>query len=519
VVLGSNLSLNRSFMRNSRQLDNGEIDSMPGYDNRARLTLNTRYRHSEKVIFTLNTNFNTGAQSSFLFHTRIDPNLGYYETDFAPAPRGTNWRLTIDPAVTIYDKLENRHRIQGRVFLIDNNNEAQQSNESTTLFGEYQFQRRFEELGNLEVAAGLVANTVFSSAEVYGSNQYRHNNYAAYIQLDKKLFKRLSISLGARYEINTTAYPDSISYDISINGTVVGNQAYALNDTMEQRPVFRIGASYELTKATFVRASWGQGYRFPTVLEKFIATPAAGITIAPNPRLVSETGWSAEVGIKQGFRLGKWQGFLDIAGFWTEYQNMMEFQASREINSQFFNIPVAFQVQNIGDTRITGLDMSLTGMGNLGAVEVALLAGYTLLNPQYQNFEDSTVQADIISYSTVDYNVLKYRNRHTVKGDVQATFKGFSLGLTVQYLSHMEAIDEFLNGQEGNSANPLTKIYYFREENNRGSLFFNTRLAYQATKFLKVSFLVNNLLNNEYSIQPGRVEAPRNFSMRLDASF
>lgn len=519
VVLGSNLSVNQSFMRSYRQLDNGEIDSMPGYDNRARFTINTRYRHSEKLIFTLNTNLNIGAQNAFLFHSRVNPDLGYYETDFAPAPRGENLRWTIDPAVTIYDNLGNRHRVQGRIFYIDNNNEAAQSNESTTLFGEYQFQRRLEQLGGLEVAAGIVASTIFSSADVYGSNQYRHNNYAAYLQLDKKLFKRLSVSLGARYEINTTAYPDSISYDITINGIVIGNQAYALKDTVEHRPVFRVGASYELTKATFVRASWGQGYRFPTVLEKFISTPAAGITIAPNPELVSETGWSAEIGIKQGFKIGKWQGFLDIAGFWTEYTNMMEFQASQKINSQFFNLPVAFQVQNIGDTRITGLDLSLTGMGSIGAVEIGLLAGYTLLNPQYQNFEDSSIQADIINYSTVDYNVLKYRNRHTIKGDVQATYKGFSLGLTMQYLSHMEAIDQFLNGVPGNGSNPPTKIYYFREANNQGSLFFNLRAAYQVTKFLKASFLVNNLLNEEYSIQPGRVEAPRNFSLRLDASF
>lgn len=519
LVVGNNLSLKQSFMRSYRQLDKGEIDSLPGYDKRVRLTVNTRYRHSEKLIFTLNTNLNLGSQNSFLFHNRVNANLGYYETDFAPAPRGKNLRWTIDPAVTIYDELGSRHRIQGRVFYIDNKNEALQSNTSTTLFGEYQFQRRLEQLDGLEIAAGIVANTVFSTAEVYGSNSYRHNNYAAYVQLDKKLFNRLNISLGARYEVNTTAYPDSINYEITINGTVLGRQSYALKDTIEQRPVFRVGASYEVTKATFVRASWGQGYRFPTVLEKFISTPAAGITIAPNPELVSETGWSAEVGIKQGFKVGKWQGFLDVAGFWTEYKNMMEFQASRKINAQFFNLPIAFQVQNIGATRITGLDANLTGMGKIGEVEIGLLAGYTILNPQYQNFEDSSLQKDIVNYSTVDYNVLKYRNRHTLKGDVQASYKGFSLGLTVQYLSHMEAIDQFLNGEVGNSSNPPTKIYYFRKENNQGSLFFNVRAAYQATHFLKVSFLLNNLLNEEYSIQPGRIEAPRNFSLRLDASF
>ena len=127
---------------------------------------------------------------------------------------------------------------------------------------------------------------------------------------------------------------------------------------------------------------------------------------------------------------------------------MMEFQSSRSINSQFFGLPVAFQVQNIGNTRIQGMDVSLMGQGNIGPVEIALLAGYTLLNPVYRNYEDSIVQADIKEYSTSTENILKYRNRHTFKFDGQATFKGISAGITLQYMSFMEAIDKFLDGAD-----------------------------------------------------------------------
>ena len=520
AVLGGNLTYNPQLMRTYRQLDNGDIDSLPGYDHRARLTALLRYRHSERLLFTLNTNVNIGSQNVFLFHARVDPNLGLYESDFAPAPRGQNFRLTLDPAVTYFDKIGSRHRIQGRIYYIDNNNENTHTNESSTWFGEYQFQRRFEQLNGLEVAAGAVASTINSNAEVYGANVYVHNNYAAYVQLDYKLWKKLSLSVGARYEINTTAYPDSIAYDITFNGVPLpgGRKALALSDTVEHRPVFRAGLSYELSKATFIRASWGQGYRFPTNIEKFISPAAGRITIAPNPDLVSETGWSAEVGIKQGFKIGKWQGLIDLAGFWTEYDNMMEFQAAREINRQFFNIPVAFQVQNVGNTRITGVDISLMGQGNIGKVAVSLLAGYLLLNPEYKNFQDSSVQEDIALFASSDQNVLKYRNRHTVKLDAQATYQKFSLGTTVQYLSFMESIDRFLEG-EGSQLNPYTKIYEFRQEHDQGSFFVNLRAAFQATKFLKVSVLVNNLLNAEYALQPGRLEAPRNFSLRLDAQF
>jgi TonB-dependent SusC/RagA subfamily outer membrane receptor len=528
VVLGSNLAYTQHYMRIFKQVDANTIDSMPGYSNRARVTINTRYRHSENLIFSLNTNINMGSQSVFLFHNRLDPSLGLYETDFDPAPRGQSFRMTIDPAVTYYDNFTNRHRLQFRYFYIDNNNQGGQSNSSNTLYGEYQFQRKIEQWGDLEVAAGIVASSVMSTAEVYGNQSYTHNNFAAYIQLDKKFFKRLNLSFGARYEVNTTSYPDSIHYTITFNGIPLpngkGEQHIALKDTIEHRPVFRAGASYKIGKATFVRASWGQGYRFPTVLEKFISTTAGGITVAPNPSLVSETGWSAEIGVKQGFKIGKWQGFLDVAGFWSEYANMMEFQASRELSVISYGIPVTFQVQNIGSTRITGLDVSLTGEGNLGDFKVSLLAGYTLLNPQYKDFEDSIVQADIKEYSTSEENILKYRNRHTIKFDGQVTYKGISVGVTVQYLSFMEAIDKFLDGADDpvtnpGTGNPYTKIHYFREEHNNGSLVLNARVAYQLAKFAKVSFLMSNVLNNEYAIQPGKLEAPRNFSLRADFTF
>lgn len=520
IVLGSNLFYNKSFMRTYRDADPDpnvtRIDSSQGYDNKARITINTRYRHSENLIFSLNTNVNLGSQNVFLFHSRIDTTLGLYETDFEPAPRGQSLRMTIDPAVTYYDKFTNRHRLQFRYFYIHNNNEGNQSNSSNMVYGEYQFQRSFEKLGNLEVAAGVVGSAVFSTADIYSGATYQHNNFAAYVQLDKKFFKRLSVSLGFRYELNMGIYPDSIHYQPYFMGAPLGPERHVnLEDNVEHRPVFRAGVNYQIGKGTFVRASWGQGYRYPTVLEKFISTATGGISVIPNPDLNSEFGWSLELGIKQGFKIGKWQGFIDLAGFWSEYEDMMEFQASKD--PSFFG--TAFQIQNIGNTRISGLDASIAGEGNIGPVEIQLIAGYTLLFPTYKDFGDSTKQAEIIKFSTSDQNILKYRNRHTIKFDGQATFKGISAGVTFQYLSFMEAIDAFLEGEDNSSFNPRTKIYHFRQKHNTGSVVLNARVAYQIAKFVKVSFLMNNVMNSEFAIQPGKLEAPRNYTLRADFTF
>ena len=46
----------------------------------------------------------------------------------------------------------------------------------------------------------------------------------------------------------------------------------------------------------FLRASYGQGYRFPSIAEKYISTFVGGLNIFPNNNIQPEYGWSAEIG-------------------------------------------------------------------------------------------------------------------------------------------------------------------------------------------------------------------------------
>jgi iron complex outermembrane receptor protein len=114
----------------------------------------------------------------------------------------------------------------------------------------------------------------------------------------------------------------------------------------------RVGATYQIAEATFLRASYGQGYRFPCIAEKFIRTSAAGLEIYPNEQLQPEYGQSAEIGVKQGIVLGKFKSYLDVAIFWMEYTDMMEFtfgQYGRPLIDPLFGL--GFKSINIGRTR------------------------------------------------------------------------------------------------------------------------------------------------------------------------
>ena len=90
-------------------------------------------------------------------------------------------------------------------------------------------------------------------------------------------------------------------------------------------PIVRVGANLQVLKGTFLRASFGQGFRYPTITERYISTKAGLFGVFPNPGLEPEKSNNVEVGVKQGFRIGGVMGFLDIAAFRQHYEHTIEY--------------------------------------------------------------------------------------------------------------------------------------------------------------------------------------------------
>ncbi len=457
------------------------------FDRYGRITIGTRFRATDKLSIGFNSNFNKGKSKSYFYWKDWGPDaLRGAEGTFTNTDK---LRFTIDPFVTYHDNKGNQHKLITRFHYIDNKNNESQSNSSRLLYGEYQFQHRFEGI-DLVTSAGIVGIYSGVKAELYGDTTYNSSNLAGYVQVDKKFLNRLNLSAGFRYERNTINGPEIVNGDPIPEGK-----------STEGKPVFRFGLNYQVAKATFIRTSWGQGYRFPTIAEKYIHTKAGGINIIPNPFLQSETGWTTEIGIKQGFKINKWVGYVDIAGFWSQYFNMMEFAVSPELDG--------FQSQNIGDTDIKGFEISIAGSGNLFGTTTSILAGYTYIDPKFQNLSDLD---SILWYSTVDYNVLKYRHRHSFKLDLETKIKKFSIGIAMFYNSQIEAID-------GAFEIIIPGLPQQRMEDMDGYKTFDARVAYQITKSIKIAFIGKNIFNEEYTARPGLLEPPRNLTCRLDFRF
>ena len=426
-------------------------------------------------------------------------------------------RFFIDPYLKYIDKYNNRHNLKARIYSATNNNinNPQQGSGAIIYFSEYQFQKQF---GNgISVTTGIsnIYNVVVS--KLFGD--HTSNNLAAYGQYEHKIGK-LDVTVGVRLEY------------FEMDGKSGDTDFYFGNDTNDLSksplyPVFRTGLHYELAKYTHLRASFGQGIRYPAVGERFIQTSVGALNIFSNPNLRPEIGWSAEIGIKQGLKIGSWKGMFDISAFVNQFSNMTEFsfgiykpdsivslQLTDPSAIDYLTNWVGFQAQNAEEARITGLDFSFNSSGKLGNIEIISLIGYTYMNPislnsnplYTSNFSDSTSK------------MLKYRFKHLAKADVEANYKKISLGFSCRYNSFMSNIDRtFEDAIFGTYILPGLKEY--RKKYNKGVFVIDFRLGYKLNDKFRIGLIANNIFNAEYSSRPGDIQAPRNFMAQLQMKF
>lgn len=492
-------------------------------ETRGRMNMNLRYNFKKVPGLSVGVNSNFMNVKGGLFFLWQNDSLAYTPRD-SSIQNYDNIRYNIDPFVVYNTERYGRHSLRTRVFKTINTNDKHQGAEALLSYAEYQWQKRFKK--DFTLTAGLVyMDQEVSSDSLYGL--HRGHNRAGYVQLDKKV-RRLTMSLGLRAEY--------FKVDTSkTKGTLLNDKITGL----PFQPVMRAGVNYQLFEYTFLRSSFGQGYRFPTVAEKYISTYVSSLNIFPNAQLQPERGWSAELGIKQGFRIGNFKGFADVAGFWTEYRNMMDFVFKYDTlgkTEQIFNATnpfkellnhAGFQSQNIGSARITGYDISVSGTGKIGKINITLLTGYTYTNPINPKFN-----AALDSSGITGTNLLKYRQKQLFKNDIQLDYKKISIGFSSRYNSFMENIDKRFNepviyeNLNPNTAAYNNPVFYilpglkaYRAKHNQGDWMHDFRISFQFTKELKLSFVVNNVFNHEYMSRPGYIEAPRTYIMQVNFKF
>jgi outer membrane cobalamin receptor len=491
-----------------------------------RLRFNGSFYYKPKDIknFKAGLSYNFQYQDAGVFVLWKNDSMGYQAMDNTLS-RQKAIRLNLDPYIKYYDKNNNKHFFRNRYYLVTTGNDQNYYDASFAqmIYSDYQFQKKIDEDKNLTL--GIMNNSSFIRSWVFGNHQSQNN--AFYGQFEGKFWKKFDWTAGMRIEY----------YKLD---TMIADSRFQIGNSFDipVYPIFRTGAHYTINKFSHLRASIGQGIRFPSIAERFVSTSVGGLVIFKNPNLRPEKGWSGEIGWKQLVKMGEWKGAVDAAVFINEYSNMTEFTfgaynpvtgdklnwlgagpASPEDSAVWnslisqglsINNLIGFQAQNAERARITGLELSFNSSGKIKQVDITSLIGYTYLNPITLNVNQNYTE----TFSDTTTRMLKYRFRHMFKADLQVSYKKFSAGISCRYNSHMKNIDKiFENSIGGTEILPGLKEY--REIYNKGALVFDTRIMFEAYKNLKVNLVTNNIFNNEYVSRPGDIQAPRNFIIQL----
>jgi outer membrane receptor protein involved in Fe transport len=470
---------------------NGSVYYFPKKNTKMKLGMSYQFQWQDKGIFILWKNDSMGYQA-------LENTLS----------RQRAIRLNVDPYLKFIDKHDNKHYLRTRYYLVTtgNSEKVYDASFAEMYYADYNIQKK---IGNTNLISGFMNMT--NKVTSYVFDNHLSYNLAFYQQVETKL-KKLDLTAGLRLEYCKLdqAKPET---------------QFVISDkfTSPVYPIFRLGTHYAINKASHLRASFGQGIRFPSVAERYISASVGGVRIFRNPDLRPETGWNSEIGWKQILKFGKWMGMIDVAGFVNQYSNMTEFsfgvykpdtmaflQTSNPNAINYLYNWVGFQAQNAEKARITGLEISFNSSGKIGNVELVSLIGYTYMNPISLN-NDPIYRA---SFSDTSTNMLKYRFNHLAKADIQATYKKWSIGGSMRYNSFMKNIDRaFEVGVLGTEL--LVGMQQYRQQFNTGVFVFDARLSYEVKKGVKFNFIANNFLNAEYSSRPGDLQAPRNFTLQL----
>lgn len=417
---------------------------------------------------------------------------------------------------------------------------------------DYQFSKSWK--SGVRLTTGINWSHITNTANITGTHQT--DNLAAYLQYDHRIVNRLSLSAGVRFEYYR------MDNDFKEANIKIGNWLCPV------RPVVRAGLNWEIYKAGFLRASFGQGYRNPSITEKFARKDIGGVGVYPNHNIKPERGYNAELGYMQLYKFGPITGMLDVAGFYTEYRDMIEYQFGLFRNSDFTminsindvidegkqmienikqtkslnnaGIGIGAQFVNVGHARIYGAEISTNGKVAINKdMNLMYTIGYTFTEPEdldnKQRIEEEKTYTDPLQMKNKsnDSKYLKYRNKHSFKATIDYNYKWLSLGVNMMYRSKMLAVD-YLMVDEREKAEPDlmdyarkfifgyedgVSLHDYWMDHNKGTFTMDLRATVRFKEYAEVQFLVNNLLNTEYSFRPMALAAPRTFVCRLNLKF
>jgi iron complex outermembrane receptor protein len=433
--------------------------------------INMKIKHFSNKIDGLNygLNLNSGYNVKKDFVLWEDAETGALKQSPATANEYHGTFLTVDPYISFKKSGRFQHDLKMRLqSTLNRLPESEQNNsDAISLYAEYQLWYRLLDL--LDLTAGLSENYSRVTSNFFGDHS--GFNIAGFTQFEIRPLYRLKAVAGLRIE------------NYSLDG---------INDKIV--PILRAGLNWQVADLTFLRASFGQGYRYPSMAEKFAATTIGSIKIIANPDILSESGWSTEIGIKQGVLAGKITGQADFSLFLLQNSNMIEYMFG------VYSEGLGFRATNVEQSRVYGLETELLLSRSYGEFQTTLTGGYTFMYPVEYNIHTHQ--------NTGTY--LKYRRKHSGIISLDNQWKKVSLGVSLYIKSKILNIDDVFI-----TTPILIGFDEYWAGHNTGYGMVDGNLGYKINDKFTLSLAVKNITNTEYMGRPGDIQPQRSFSVRF----
>ncbi|HLP18921.1 MAG TPA: TonB-dependent receptor [Chitinophagales bacterium] len=525
LLVGGNITYNSSHLQNDNTW-------------RMRGFIKTRYIHPKIAGLTFGANASVMLERADQFFISRDLD----SLSLVPSASSSSEynKITIDPHVTYSNIKGHNYKLMMRYINIWRPGAGDDIDAvSHGLIVNNQYQYRFKEK-LLIITAGIPFSMGYSQSNLYqNSGKHFNFNWAAYLQAEVN-YKILSLQAGLRYEIAGLDTSMTFGFPAEVKRKDGTYKTLSL-------PIFRAGLNIQASKSTNIRASWGQGFRIPTIGEKYIAQPfVAGVNIVPNDTLKTERAWNFELGISQGVQVKDWKLGIDLAFFWQEYKNFVEYQVGFWPNAYSNGQPIfndslevipgqvlGPRALNVDAARVAGYEIAVLSTGKIGPVGINLTAGYTYNFPTRKDnytgdahYTTKEYMRDFFVYNgkrvaTDDTasRILAYRFRHLFRADVELTYWKAYLGATFYYTSTPERVPEFFKTVALFIFKDVNALEKYLDKHGNGDFAMDIRAGVKVNDRFRMGFIVKNVTNNLYSLRPGRPEPLRTFTFQFRYNF
>ncbi|PMP71495.1 MAG: TonB-dependent receptor [Thermodesulfovibrio aggregans] len=284
----------------------------------------------------------------------------------------------------------------------------------------------------------------------------KDKTYAIFIQDEIMLLNNLTAYIGFRQDWWKT-------YDGYVND--VGKAGYPKEYPSKSKSSFspKFAIVYKPFETTTLRGSVGKAFRAPTVYELYRTwTSSTGITYAGNPQLDPETVTSWDIGVEQKL----WKGAKVSLTYFENYMKDLIYRKTVTSNYK--------EYVNVGKAESRGVEFEFEQRFEKW---LRLFGNFT--------YTDSEIKENNANPSTVGCR-LTYTPLWRANVGAEFEKSGFSAMVVGRYVGKWFSEDD--NSDRVNNVYGSYDPYFV----------VDGRIAYQITKFAKLSFSVDNIFDRKY---------------------